>query len=33
MQLGVNKYYIKSNYRLDQIIAEIQDELNYGKNQ
>ncbi|QQG52595.1 MAG: response regulator [Candidatus Falkowbacteria bacterium] len=25
ISLGVNKYYIKSNYRLDQIIGDIRD--------
>ncbi len=25
INLGVNKYYIKSNYRLDQIIGDIRD--------
>jgi DNA-binding response OmpR family regulator len=25
INLGINKYYIKSNYRLDQIIGDIQD--------
>lgn len=27
INLGVNKYYIKSNYRLDCIIADIRDSL------
>lgn len=27
VQLGVNKYYTKSNFRLDQIIKDIQEQL------
>jgi len=30
LRLGVNKYYIKSNFRLDSIIKDIDDFLNSG---
>lgn len=32
MKLGVNKYYVKAEKRLDEIIQEIKDELNKGLN-
>lgn len=31
MTLGVNNYYVKSNYRLDQIISDINDYLAKNK--
>lgn len=32
MELGVDKYYVKDDYRLDQIVSDIKDLLNDQNN-